>query len=301
MTIRRMPARAASALAAALALTAAVLLPQSAHASSASAATRFSESQLDVVQEELSKTAAIPGTAWATDPRLGRVVVTADSTVTGARRAKLDEVVSGSGGAVVVRTVPGRLTRFLGGGDAVYGRSARCTAGFNVTRPGRPAAFLTAGHCGNAVPSWSATQGGPEIAKTVASVFPGHDYALAEYTAGGDHPSVVNLHGSGVQAIREAALASVGETVERSGSSTGVHSGKVTGLDATVNYPEGQVTGLIKTSVCGEPGDSGGPLFDHDKGLGVLSGGVGSCGLQGGETYYQPLPEVLAALKAQLG
>lgn len=32
-------------------------------------------------------------------------------------------------------------------------------------------------------------------------------------------------------------------------------------LDATVNYAEGSVSGLIRTTVCAEPGDSGGSLF----------------------------------------
>ncbi|MFB9449317.1 trypsin-like serine protease [Dactylosporangium vinaceum] len=45
--------------------------------------------------------------------------------------------------------------------------------------------------------------------------------------------------------------------------------------------------GLIRTSVCSEPGDSGGPLFAGTTGLGITSGGSGNC-TSGGTTYFAP-------------
>ena len=76
----------------------------------------------------------------------------------------------------------------------------------------------------------------------------------------------------------------------RSGCTTQVHDGTVTGLDATVNYGNGDiVNGLIQTDVCAEPGDSGGSLFDGDTALGLTSGGSGDC-TSGGETFFQPVP-----------
>ncbi|WP_410088607.1 S1 family peptidase, partial [Streptomyces sp. t39] len=74
----------------------------------------------------------------------------------------------------------------------------------------------------------------------------------------------------------------VGAQVFRSGSTTGLRTGRVTAVDATVNYPEGTVTGLIETTVCAEPGDSGGPLFSEGLALGVTSGGDGDCTGGGG-------------------
>ncbi|CAM5294681.1 Streptogrisin D OS=Streptomyces griseomycini OX=66895 GN=FHS37_005480 PE=3 SV=1 [Streptomyces griseomycini] len=62
-------------------------------------------------------------------------------------------------------------------------------------------------------------------------------------------------------AIARAAEATVGQEVFRMGSTTGLADGQVLGLNATVNYPEGTVTGLIQTDVCAEPGDSGGSMF----------------------------------------
>ncbi|GAA2723035.1 MULTISPECIES: S1 family peptidase [Streptomyces] len=292
MKIRRLPVRAVLAGAAAAVLAAVTLAPHPA------AGAQPWQARLDEARRILDARAAIPGTAWMTDPRTHRVVVTADSTVKGAKLTRLREVASGLGEAVTVRSIPTRLTRYLAGGEAIWGGSARCSAGFNVVKDGRPY-LLTAGHCGKAANVWAAVRGGSQIAKTVAATFPGHDYSLAEYTAGVAHPGAVMLSGGRTQAIRQAAAAHVDEPVSRSGSTTGVHTGKVTGLDVTVNYQEGRVDGLIRTDVCAEPGDSGGPLFDGDKAIGLTSGGSGNC-TQGGETYYQPVPQALQAYGASL-
>ena len=81
--------------------------------------------------------------------------------------------------------------------------------------------------------------------------------------------------------------------MRRSGSTTGVRSGWVTALNATVNYAEGSVSGLIRTTVCAEPGDSGGSLFAGTTALGLTSGGSGNCS-SGGTTYFQPVTEALS-------
>ena len=91
-----------------------------------------------------------------------------------------------------------------------------------------------------------------------------------------------------------AAKAFVGENVTRDGSTTGIHTGKVTALNVTVHYQGGTVRGMIQTTVCAEPGDSGGPLYDGSKALGLTSGGSGDC-KKGGTTFFQP---VVAALQA---
>ncbi|MCQ4044249.1 S1 family peptidase [Streptantibioticus rubrisoli] len=260
---------------------------------------RNPQARLDADREALNAEAAIPGTAWADDPRVNQVVVTADPTVSDADMAKLTAVARSLGDAVTVRRTSAKFRPLIEGGDAIWGSTARCSLGFNVVRGGQPY-FLTAGHCGNAVSSWSATQNGPQIAATAASTFPGHDYSLVRYTGVVDHPSAVNLYNGGTQSISKAADAITGEAVRRSGSTTGVHSGHVTGLNATVNYSEGQVNGLIQTDVCAEPGDSGGPLFDGATALGLTSGGSGDC-TSGGETFYQPVPQALQAYGAQLG
>jgi hypothetical protein len=44
--------------------------------------------------------------------------------------------------------------------------------------------------------------------------------------------------------------------------------------------------------VCAEPGDSGGSFISGDQAQGVTSGGWGDCS-GGGETWYQPINEIL--------
>ncbi len=257
-----------------------------------------SAARLAGATKTLDAQARIPGTAWAVDPRTNRVVVKADSTVRGERLARLDKVVASLGDAATLRRVPGAFRPTLAGGDAIWAPRARCSLGFNVTKNGQ-AHFLTAGHCGNISSTWSDRQGGATIGRTVTSVFPGHDYALVRYTANIAHPSAVDLYDGGQQTITGAAEAAVGQSVRRSGSTTGVYGGQVTGLDATVNYQEGSVTGMIDTTVCAEPGDSGGALFADSSAVGLTSGGSGDCS-SGGETFFQPVTDALSALGAQL-
>ncbi|MEU3751157.1 S1 family peptidase [Streptomyces olivoreticuli] len=261
---------------------------------------KYSQAELDSAHAALNAGEAIPGTTWVSDPRVNRVVVTADPTVTGEKLTRLNKTVKSLGDAVLVRRTTTKLTRFIAGGDAIWGPNARCSLGFNVKQSDGSDGFLTAGHCGNAVKTWSAAQGGPVIAQTGRSTFPGNDYAIVGYTASGDHPGAVDLYNGNLRSITEVGTAALDQPVERSGSTTGLHDGKVTGLDATVNYAEGQVKGLIQTDVCAQPGDSGGPLFSGTSALGLLSGGSGDCGLLGGTTFYQPVRPALAAFGASL-
>ncbi|GAA0474589.1 S1 family peptidase [Streptomyces olivaceiscleroticus] len=255
--------------------------------------------QLNGARQTLKSKATIPGTSWGVDPRTNKVVVTADRTVKGAKLAKLTKVVDSLGSKVQLNRSKGEFKPFIAGGDAIWGSGSRCSLGFNVVKDGQPY-FLTAGHCGNAVKSWSDSQGGGEIATTEESSFPGNDYALVKYTGDTDHPSAVDLYNGSSQDISGAAEATVGEKVQRSGSTTQVHDGTVKALNASVNYQEGTVDGLIQTDVCAEPGDSGGALFDGDKAIGLTSGGSGDCS-SGGETFFQPVTEALEAYGAQIG
>ncbi|MEU3463452.1 S1 family peptidase [Streptomyces sp. NPDC006733] len=242
----------------------------------------------------------IPGTAWSIDPRINQLVVTADRTVRGAQLDRLTRSVTALGSTARLRRSAGRFTPFVAGGDAIFADGARCSLGFNVVKDGQPY-FLTAGHCGVAFKSWSGTSGGPQIGSVEAATFPGHDFALVKYTdATAAHPSSVDLYNGSTQAITRAGDPAVGQVVQRSGSTTQLHGGTVTGLDATVNYEEGSVTGLIQTDVCAEPGDSGGALFSGDTAVGLTSGGSGDC-TSGGETFFQPVTAALAQYGAQIG
>ncbi len=249
---------------------------------------RHSAAQLDAVGARL-RSLDIPGTAWSVDPRSDQLVVSADRAVSAAQLAALRATATRYGDEVRVRQVDGRFDRLLASGDPIYGGGYRCSVGFNVHK-GDARYFLTAGHCGKAAAKWYSDPGQSTlVGATVDYTFPGQDYALVRYA--GSTPSRPGT-ASG-QAVTHAADAYVGEPVKRRGSTSGVHSGEVTGLNATVDYGNGDVvSGLIQTDVCAEPGDSGGALYSGNTALGLTSGGSGNC-LLGGTTYYQPVTTAL--------
>jgi streptogrisin D len=263
----------------------------------------YGRADLDRVTAGLRSAALGPGTGWGLDARDDAVTVWADSTVTGARMRKVTDAMRSAGRMVRLQRLPGRLRTLAGqdapaGGDAIFGGNVRCSLGFNAHQ-GTRAFFVTAGHCGNAAKTWStAARGGRPLGDTVKSTFPGHDFSLVSLTTAG--PSAVDLFNGSTQQITRAADPVVGEKVSRSGSTTGVHTGTVTALGATVNFAEGTVTGMIETTVCAEPGDSGGPLFAGTTALGLTSGGNGDCTV-GGTTFFQPIVQALQTLGVQVG
>ncbi|WP_254878693.1 S1 family peptidase [Streptomyces sp. NA04227] len=260
---------------------------------------QHSLASLDAARAALKAKAGLPGTAWAMNPKTNQVQVTVDSTVRGEQLKRLNSVVASLGSRAAVTRTPGEFRPLIAGGDAIWGEQGRCSLGFNVTKGGKPY-FLTAGHCTKPIPTWSDKQGGEEVATSENASFPGDDYGLARYTAEVAHPSEVNLYNGSRQAITKAGDATVGQLVRRSGSTTRLHGGSVTAVNATVNYREGRVEGLIQTNVCAEPGDSGGALFEGDTALGLTSGGNGDC-MRGGTTFFQPVTEALQKTGTQIG
>ncbi|MGW0777775.1 S1 family peptidase [Streptomyces sp. NPDC002835] len=261
-------------------------------------------SELKSAADTLAREATVPGTAWAVDPRTNRLLVTADRTVTGDGWNQLESAVTSLGdGMARIQKTAGEFKPFLEGGDAIFGGGSRCSVGFNVTTGDGQPGFLTAGHCAVADDQWSEEQNGAPIGTVQAATFPGEgDFALVTYDdPATDAPGTVDLGNGQTLDIVRADDAAVGQEVFRMGSTTGLKSGQVIGLNATVNYPEGTVTGLIQTDVCAEGGDSGGALFTRDgSAIGLTSGGSGDC-TSGGETFFQPVTTALAAVGAQLG
>lgn len=263
---------------------------------SASDAQTFSANQLTSASDSVLKS-DVAGTAWAVDPKTHRVVVTVDSRVSKAGIAKIKKEAGGNAAALTIKHTTGRFNKLISGGDAIYGGQYRCSLGFNV-HSGSTYYFLTAGHCGQVASTWYSNSGHTTVLGTnVGYSFPGNDYALVRYTNSSiAHPSAV-----GSQSITRAATPSVGTTVYRRGSTTGTHSGRVTALNATVNYGGGEIVyGLIQTTVCAEGGDSGGPLYSGSTAYGLTSGGSGDC-TSGGTTFFQPVTEALSAYGVSVG
>ncbi len=179
----------------------------------------------------------------------------------------------------------------LRGGDAYYiGSGSRCSIGFPVTR-GTTQGFVTAGHCGS---TGASTSGSNRVAQGSfqGSSFPGNDYAWVAANSNWTAQPWVNQNGGNLT-VRGSNVALVGASICRSGSTTGWHCGTVQQHNTSVTYSQGTVYEVTRTSVCAEPGDSGGSFISGDQAQGVTSGGSGNCS-SGGTTYYQPVNEILS-------
>ncbi|GCD34757.1 protease [Streptomyces chrestomyceticus JCM 4735] len=182
------------------------------------------------------------------------------------------------------------------GGNVLYSASGRCTVGFNATKGGHYYAIME-GRCVGGAQDWYADAARTvHVGVTEAVRFPGGDYALVRYTNPAvSSPGEVDLGGGRYLDITGAARPVVGQSVCLPGSATGQHCGRVDAVNVSVTYPEGTVSGLVRTSACTEPGTAAGrPAVSGSAAVGLAVGGSGNC-TSGGTTYLQPVVPVLQA------
>ncbi|MFC5063011.1 S1 family peptidase [Actinomycetospora atypica] len=238
-------------------------------------------------------------TAWYVDPATRQTVVAVVGPVTPeATEFAADE----NPAAVRLRPMsapvrplqvvaPPQAPTTLVGGTAITAESVRCSVGWSV-RSATTLSVLTAGHCTEDAMTWDGPDRRP-LGTVTRSRYPTEDYGLIQV---GD-PSAWRPSGqvAGGPTVTGSTPSGIGAPVCRSGSTSGYHCGEIQGLDATVNYGSGVVvSGLVRTSACAEPGDSGGPFVDPGtaQAQGTLSGGSGDC-TSGGESYFEPLAPLL--------
>ena len=249
-----------------------------------------SEASLDAVKARLD-TAAAPATSvpgWYVDVTTNKVVVLARGGTAAAERFVRASGADAAAITVVASTETPRLLYDVRGGDAYYMGGGRCSVGLSVN-----GGFVTAGHCGT---PGTTTQGFNQVAQGTfqGSSFPGNDYAWVSVNSNWTPQPWVNNYSGGNVTVAGSTEAAVGASICRSGSTTGWHCGTVAAKNQTVNYSQGSVSGLTRTNVCAEPGDSGGGWMSGQQGQGVTSGGSGNC-TSGGTTYFQPVNEILSA------
>lgn len=259
---------------------------------------RHSQAELDAFKHELDR-AATPDagavTGWRVDVASNTVVVQATPGQGQAAAAFIDEAgIDTAGVRVEVSDETPELLYDVRGGDAYYPGSSRCSVGFSVN-----GGFVTAGHCGGVGTS---TSGYNQVSQGTVqgSSFPSNDYAWVSVNSNWTPTPLVNRYSGGqTVTVAGAQEAPIGATVCRSGSTTGWHCGTITHKNQTVNYPQGTVTGLTRTTACAEPGDSGGSFLWGDQAQGVTSGGSGNC-TSGGVTYFQPIWPILSTYNLSL-
>ncbi|MFE9054888.1 carbohydrate-binding protein [Streptomyces mutabilis] len=257
---------------------------------------RHSLANLDAAKSRLDRAAAgRDGDAADAPVRYVDVrtnTVTVQAVRPSAARALLDAAGLDAGLARVEQTAEKPRPLYdLRGGEAYYiNNSGRCSIGFPVTK-GSQEGFATAGHCGR---TGASTTGYNRVAQGTfqGSVFPGRDMAwVAVNSNWRATPYVSGAGGQNVQ-VTGSTQAPVGASVCRSGSTTGWHCGTVQQHNTSVTYPEGTITGVTRTTVCAEPGDSGGSYISGSQAQGVTSGGSGDC-RSGGTTFFQPINPLL--------
>jgi streptogrisin D len=217
------------------------------------------------VKNQLDSVKDVPQTAWGIDTKTNQVVVKIYDAAGKAASDKVAAAAARYGDSVRVEHRAGKLELYIADGDAIQNSQGRCSLGFNVTRGGEPF-LLTAGHCTNLGGTWSG--GDVSGAEVVESDCPGADSGLLT-RPNGTGPGEVNTG----QAITGAATPTVGEQMEKQGSTTGGGSGEVTSVDESVNFDVGVLNHEFGTTAHTDHGDSGGPAYDGAKGLGTLSGG----------------------------
>ncbi|MFG2891339.1 S1 family peptidase [Streptomyces sp. NPDC048248] len=247
---------------------------------------------LDAAKKRIDALSAPAGvSSWHVDPKANRVVVDVVTTHKNDNNVRefLDR--ARQAGPVTVKEAAQKPRTFAAGtvgGDPYYTGNVRCSIGFSVH-----GGFVTAGHCGQAgasVSGWDRSA----IGNFQGSSFPDNDYAWVNVGSGWwTVPVVLGWGTVPDQLVRGSNEAPIGASICRSGSTTHWHCGTVLAKNETVNYSQGAVHQMTKTSVCAEGGDSGGSFLSGDQAQGVTSGGWGNC-TSGGETWYQPINEILS-------
>ncbi|GCD93590.1 S1 family peptidase [Embleya hyalina] len=176
-----------------------------------------------------------------------------------------------------------RAAAFHGGSTLYSGLTGTvfvCTAGFNGYRPNTT---TTAGHCAHDAPTWYDGTG-TRIGTVDDSRFPGADWA---FVPGADGVTLAPdiLDGDAITTITAFGRPHLDDRVCGTGAAGGTRCGTIDAVDVTVNYPEGPVTGLARSTQSGAAGDSGGPVHTGSTGVALISGGP----TEGAPTFVQPL------------
>ncbi|WP_158675817.1 S1 family peptidase, partial [Nocardia stercoris] len=198
------------------------------------------------------------------------------------------------------------------GGDAFSATDAStgdvlniCSFGFNGVDGSGNTVNITAGHCdphhenaGSDDATWvrEGNAGGTYLGTFDKTVLDGDDYSLLKIDAsvarrfknnfveGWDTRNALPITGT--------ADPVVGAPVCHSGRTTGFSCGVVTDVHQTMSNGIATLNDAIATNLCGQPGDSGGPVVTGTKALGITS--TGHCNSTR-QMWAEPIKSVLAA------
>jgi hypothetical protein len=265
------------------------------------------------------------------DPRANAVVVTEIENTSSAERAQVQAAVEEAGVKAEIRQQAGQLDvitqactttdprlcdKPLRGGTAITpacagcpGTVGECSAGFKATSITTGYRYvLTAGHCAVGIPKWASEdshQNWYPIGNVEGFQFPTHDWAKINATGSSwdttPWPSeVAHFWEDQERSITAEGASYLGEYVCHSGNASGTTCGNVGELDKTLTVQEGTLYHETEfNDICSRGGDSGGPVFTGNTGVGIYSAvnhvtNVGGpCDARG---YYIELTEATEAM-----
>ncbi|HET6292613.1 MAG TPA: S1 family peptidase [Kribbella sp.] len=262
----------------------------------------YSTAALNSIHAELDQLPAIPNTSWGVDPSTNRVSVEIYDGVSAADRAQIEAIAAKRGDAVQIEKLPGTLkpTVDLPAGVGITSDWKICTAGFNVQNTNGDKFFLTSGHCvTGGYRTWNKRTGGALLGVATSRWQYGpSDYAVIDYTGPGVVAYGTVFYNSAHHQITGSRYVSDGEPVKRVGTISKDLVGTVLLPSTTVTYQDGtRLDYMIKTSLCAQTGDSGGPLFSGTAALGITSASTTNracdSNVSDDRTFYEPVQAVL--------
>ena len=181
-----------------------------------------------------------------------------------------------------------------------------CSLGYPGTTSNGNNVLLTAGHCVEGNPD-ILNRSGTHIGRGIASRFrtgsPSVDMGLMDIDSEDIGRGYIDNRNGQTTRVTGSSKAPVGSTICKAGNTTGWTCGSITQYNLTVNYggAGGSITrtsGLARSTVCTEGGDSGGAYISGTTAQGMTSGGPNDghdCGWNQGHnatgsySFYQPV------------
>ena len=278
------------------------------------------ESRLNDITDALAELAADDAGVVSVAPHIADDAVVVTVTDTKADTAVLDKAAEYGDAVKVQKGERNELHATAKGGDKIGLGGGYCSAGFPATDGEGNHVMVWAGHCIEDQDSF--TVEGQDFGSHGETAFksydgqPDRDIGYVVLGDGNEVSTEANTYGSnhGITNAEEGAWqAPIGTELCRTGATSGVTCGEVTGYNATVNYSDSQgrdvaqVSGLGESTVCTAAGDSGGAYTAGNQAVGMTSGGPAGqdCGFNGGyvdgSSYFQPVPDALDYYNLEYG
>ncbi|MEV6304341.1 S1 family peptidase [Actinoplanes sp. NPDC051861] len=202
------------------------------------------------------------------------------------------------------------------GGELFTTSKGSCTEGFSVD-PGvgqllNVPGFVTAGHCGpnqDQIRDRNGLFAGVITDSTYANTGRGPDQAWVPLAGLRDpRPDVFNSSTGGFVPVLGSTVAAYNADVCMEGQVSKWRCGKITGYPANESGipvgPDGAlrtVTGVVKTSICSDLGDSGAPVLAGNQAQGIVSFATVNCVTHPqGPTWFQPINGMLNSMRLKL-